>query len=373
MNVQTRTLLESKLTSSRLIEPIKLADTVHSWLNMLNRVIDVCNVVEYPNPDKETATYSNVFGFMESTDKLYLDGTKWGIFPADDEEAIDIDVRNLHSRHFSREAKFTTVDPSVPDSTGEIVVDRTSIDVQCVDAKADVLLTLVASPDPTWHAEKLVSIKALQDVYVEYSGNDFSFVNNSIYPNVEWSSIGTPKKTLLLSGTFIVYRATFIHSRVLLEVVENTQLVDNYKAASAKAADSSLNGTLEFDANAEMLGNLTRAVNEDPNRVLYMNYDGVVGTTFEAGRCRATFELNAVESDTAQWESVTLTCRPYSSDALLESNLIVLQDGRHVVQCWSNDRMKVVKVDYALNMAARAITILGFSTIAMKSGRTYDE
>jgi hypothetical protein len=104
-----------------------------------------------------------------------------------------------------------------------------------------------------------------------------------------------------------------------------------------------------------------------------MNYDGVVGTTFEAGRCRATFELNAVESDTAQWESVTLTCRPYSSDALLESNLIVLQDGRHVVQCWSNDRMKVVKVDYALNMAARAITILGFSTIAMKSGRTYDE
>ena len=101
-------------------------------------------------------------------------------------------------------------------------------------------------------------------MHVSYAGNDFSFVNNSIYPNVEWSEIGSPKSTLLLAGTFIVYRATFIHARVLLEIVENTQIIDNYKAASAKFADTSLNGQLVFDANASALASATHMINEDP-------------------------------------------------------------------------------------------------------------
>ena len=373
MNEQTKSLIEERMSSSRLLESIKISDTVHSWLNMLNRVVDICNIVDYPNDDPTTATYANVLGFMQATDKLYLDGVKAGVFPTADLEAIDIDVRKLHSKYFSRTALYSTLDPALSSTNATITVDTRAVDIQCIDAKSNVLMELIASPDPTYYSEKLVSIKALEDVHIEYSGNDFSFVNNSIYPNVEWSTIGTPKKTLLLAGSFIVYRLVFIHSRILLEVVENTQLIDNYKAASAKAADSSLNGNLEFDASAEMLGNFTRMANEGTYDSLYLNADGVVSPVYDASRCAAEFSMNATEDDKAQWSAVEIACRPQGSNALLESSFVQLQNGRHVVQCWSSDRTKVVKIDYALNMSAKSISVLGFSVVAMNSGRTYDE
>lgn len=374
MNEQTKHLIEERMSSSRLLESIKISDTVHSWLNMLNRVIDVCNVVDYPNDDPATTKYANVFGFMESTDKLYLDGVKAGIFPTEDLQAIDVDARNLHSRHFSRFAVHSTLDSTSSSTTATVVVNKNAVDIQCIDARSNILLELTASPDPAYYSEKLVSICAKKDVHIEYSGNNFRFVNNSIYPNVEYSSIGTPKKTLLLTGSFILYRIIFIHSLILLEVVDNNQLVDNYKAASAKAADPSFNGELEFDASAEMLGRLTTKINEGEYSSFYMNSDGVVGTTYSAARCKAEFSLIATENDKAQWSAISIVCRPQGSNgSLLNSSAVELQNGRHIAQCWSSDRTKVVKIDYALNMDAKSISILGFSVVVMNSGRTYDE
>lgn len=375
MNEQTRALIEDKLTAARMLEPIKISDTVHSWLNMLNRIIDVCNVVDHPAVAPNDPTYSNVFGFMESTDKKYLDGVKWGVFPDYDAEEVDMNVREISADSVVKKAVFTTSDASISTSTGEVKVTKNSPDVQCIDARSDVLITLAASPDPSWFSEKLISIKALQEMHVSYAGNDFSFVNNSIYPNVEWSDIGSPKSTLLLPGTFIVYRATFIHSRILLEIVENTQIIDNYKAASAKAADSSLNGDLVYDASPATLSLLTQMINEEPDteRILYLNQDGVVGIEYDENRCAAALKVKAEIASNAEWSSVVLSCQAMGASGLLEAASTQLQDGRHVVQIWSNDRTMVSKIDYALNKSANLISILGASTISMKSGRVYDE
>lgn len=375
MNEQTRALIEDKLTSARMLEPIKISDTVHSWLNMLNRIIDVCNIVEHPAVAPNDPTYSNVFGFMESTDKKYLDGVKWGVFPDYDTQEVDMDVREIDARNVVMKAVHTTSDASIPTSTGEVKVTKDSPDVQCVDARSDVLITLAANPDPAWFAQKLISVKALQEMHVSYAGNDFSFVNNSIYPNVEWSDIGSPKSTLLLAGTFIVYRATFIHARVLLEIVENTQIIDNYKAASAKFADTSLNGQLVFDANASALSSATQMINEDPysGRTLFFNQDGVVGTEYVARRCMAAMEIEAVKAEDAKWSSVSLACRAKGASGLLDAESVQLEDGRHIVQIWSRDRSMVSKIDYALNRSANIMSILGVSTISMNTGRVYDE
>lgn len=374
MNNSTKQLLREKIDDARMLEPIKISDTVHSWLNMLNRVVDLCNIVAYPEPDRAVATYANVFGFMEAADKLYLDEVKWGILPADDEQAVDIDARKVFSFNAIKKAAYSTVDASLANNNGTITVDKKAIDVQCIDARSDILLKLIANPDSSWCAEKLVSIKALEDVHIEYTGNNFSFVNNSIYPNVEWSSIGTPKKTLLLAGTMIVYRATFIHSRILLEVVENTQLLDNYKATSAKHADPSFNGAVVFDANSSTLASLSEMANIGENgRILYVNRDGIVGDVMETERCKATFKLSTTDSPDAKWESVVLECRPMGTNGLLVGSAAELQNGRHIVQLWTNDRTMVVKVDYALNMAAKSISILGFTVVEMNAGRIYDE
>lgn len=381
MNEQTTALIENQLDSYRLLEPIKISDTVHSWLNMLNRIVDICSIVGHPEEDKTLRRYSNVFGFMTSEDKLYLDGVKWGLYPKIKDEddnpiqAVDIEARKFNILHSSsKTAKVFTSDASISTSSGRIPVNQDSVDVQCINARSDVLMELTANPDSNWYSEKLISIKALEEVRIQYSGNDFSFVNNSIYPNVEWSENGVPQSTLLLKGTFIVYRATFIHSRILLEIVENTQIIDNYKAASAKHDNLSFNGDIAFDADAKVLDTLTKMANgEAESKTFYLHHDGVVSSVADMQRCAATFEMNYVMGENAQWDSVTLRCRPVDSNAFLESDSMELQNGRHLVQMWTKDRTMVVKVDYAVNMMARTISILGFSVIAMNSGRTYDE
>lgn len=383
MDKQTQSLVTvANLPTVALLEPIGINDTVHSWLNMLNRVVAICNIVDHPSDDLANRTPANIFGFMTSTDKLYLDGIKYGIHPngvvpfdvdTTQDNFVDADVRRIKSYNAIKKATNRAVNASSSSSNGTVTVKYDSIDVQCIDASSNVLLSLIAYPDSTWYSEKLVSINAVNTVHVQYSGNDFSFVNNSIYPNVEWSSAGTPVSTLLLAGTFIVYRLTFIHSKILVEVVENTQIIDNYKAASAKAADSSLNGELAYDASASTLNSLTELANRKNVQTLYLNKDGVVGTSFVASRCASSFEMNAVVGSNAQWTSFQLKCRPNSGSALVESPAIQLQEGRHMVQMWTNDRSMVVKIDYALNKGAKMVSILGFSVIKMYSGRVYDE
>ena len=461
MNEQTKSLIEGQLASYRLLEPIKISDTVHSWLNMLNRVVDVCNIVGYPEEDETIRTYSNLFGFMTSVDKLYLDGIKNGIFPEEPVESIsvevsvasanpnedktalfnslireekystlsyenlengrkrirgrsdlvrtfvralgielnwneisdssetdihwtpfvDVDARNVNvTNHATKKARVIAVNRSIAGNSGTITVNVDSKDIQCINAKSDVTLQFIASTDDSFYCEKLISIKAEEEVRVFYTSNttgggyEWKFVNNSIYPNVEWSNEGVATGSLLLKNTFIVYKATFIHSRILLEVVENSQLVDNYKAASAKHDNLSFNGSLVYDADSRALKTLTEMVNGDlENRTVYVYSSGVISSVADLARCVSSFELNCTTGENAKWTSVSLRCRPVSSEAFLESNVMELQDGRHLAQLWTVDRSMVVKVDYAVSKDLRTISILGFSVISMNSGRTYDE
>ena len=56
MNEQTKSLIEERISNSRTLESIKISDTVHSWLTTLNRVVDICNIVDYPDDNPETAS-----------------------------------------------------------------------------------------------------------------------------------------------------------------------------------------------------------------------------------------------------------------------------------------------------------------------------
>ena len=370
MNEQTQILLRERMVGARMLEPINISNTVHSWLAMLNRVIDICSVVDYPKPPEE-AKYANLFGFMTSEDKHYLDGVKTGIFPREGFSGIDISAAGIETVNAVSKAVHRTVDSSIPDNSATVKVNQEAPDVQCIDAYTPVFLTAVAWPDPEYYAVKTVSIKAEEDIQIEYAGSGFSFVNNAIYPNIEYSEIGTRRRTILLKGNFIVYRLTFLHSRVLIEVVENTQLLDNYLSPSAKAANPSLNGTVEFTAQRSALAAASELlVSGSP---AWFNSDGTVSDEMDG--TRAALGIEAVLDDTAgtAWGSVTVGCTAVSGGESVRCPDAEIEDGRRIAQFWSEDGKTCIKIEYSLNSAARRLSLIGASVIKTKSGRTYDE
>ena len=370
MNEQTQNLLRERMAGAKTLEPINISNTVHSWLNMLNRVIDICSVVDYPLPP-DKAKYANLFGFMTSEDKYYLDGLKTGITPLPNFKGIDISAAGIESvRSFSK-AVHRTVDSSIPDNSATVKVERASADVTCVDAFSNVFIEAIAYPDPTYYAVKTVSVKAEEDIQIEYAGSGFTFVNNSVYPNIGYSEIGTQRRTLLLKGNFIVYRLTFIHSRVMIEVAENTQLLDNYLAPSANAADPSLNGTVEFYAKRSALAAASElAAQGSP---AWFNADGTVSDEMDGERAALGIETEIDDTAGASWGSVTMGCTAVIGGQSIRCPDAEIEDGRRIAQFWAEDGSACVKIEYSLNSAARRLSFIGATVVKTSSGRTYDE
>lgn len=378
MNEQTKSLIESKMSNARTLEPIKISDTVHSWLNMLNRVVDVSNIVDYPDPDPETARYQNLFGFMTSEDKLYLDGVKTGIFPRQKFSGIDIGAAEISAVNSVRKAVHMTSDEAAAGSSGGVDVNRDSADVQCIDAMSDLQISITAYPDSAYYAEKLVSVKAEEDVQIEYSGNGFSFVNNAIYPNVVYSAIGTPRKTLLLKGNFIVYRMVFIHSRVLVEIVENTQIIDNYKARSASGAIYGTDSEEVWRASARSLDILSTEISGSAtgSKTLWIGTDGTVGTEPSgAGICSIAAETADVQN--GGWSGMHISCSRLSEGETVFSGEADVQSGSGTVEFWNEDFTELVRLDYWFNPNMKEFRATALSVVATAgtpyTGRVYDE
>lgn len=405
MDTKTTNLVTKQISNERVLDSIKVTDTVHSWLNMLNRVVDICNIVDYPEEDRYKRTYSNLFGFMTSADKKYLDGIKIGIIPTwntippetfdeygnrivnPENLHVDASIRKLNVQHsVSKQAKAITINESNAESVGSIVINPDSMDVQCIDAYSNVQLEFAAdSSDASngflYYAEKLISIKAKNDIHITYSANDaVKFVNNSIYPNVEWEN-AIPVGTFLLKGTFIVYKATFIHNRILLSVVENSQLLDNYKAASARHPNYHVNGDVVYDADISALRTLNGMLmlhNVDVNSTaLYIARNGTISSTAPASEDAldyiSSFKFNFIVGSDAKWESASIECRPVKDGRFLNSSASLLQDGRHMIELWSDSKEMVVKIEYVLNMFSKTMSVFGFTVFEMNVGRTYDE
>ena len=375
MNEQTKSLIEERISNSRTLESIKISDTVHSWLTTLNRVVDICNIVDYPDDNPETASYENVLGFMTSIDKLYLDGVKTGISPLPAMDGIDADIRELNTFTAMKKSTLRTVDSSLAENSGRVKVNRDSIDVQCIDAYSDVIIEVVAWPHSEYYCEKLVSIKAEEDIQIEYAGNNFTFVNNSIYPNVEYSAIGTPRRTILLKGNSIVYRMTFIHSRVLMEVVENTQLLDNYKAPSASRIDPETNGLETFRASETACGSLSGYAthrNGVWQQRLYVTADNGVSEMAGADAVVA-FETLVTADPNGTWNRVRLRCEPFIDGTASAAEYVDLESGTHLVELDTIARDAIVRVEYYLNHLEMKLDVISLTVIARDAGRTYDE
>jgi len=385
MNENTNALVQSKMSDSKMIEQIKITDTVHSWLSMLNRVIDVCNVVEYPESDPNKVRYENLFGFMPSEDKLWLDGARPGITPVDG-GGIDVSARNVTADRYLTNSSFTTIDLPNNTAKGTVYVNLDSLDAQAIDANSSLIIVInaEASQHSKTFAQKLVSVYAMRDITIEYSGNGFGFVNNSVWPNIGYSAIGTPRKTTLLEGMLIVYRFTFIHSRVLVEVVENTQLIENYKTPSENAKDASIYGEELFKASSDALMSASDYISgyEGGSISVFINSDGTYSTRRNSKtKCILNFSIEG--NSNGQWNSVGVSGIAVLSSEDVEVGMDYsgvgeneptwIMDGRRTVILWSTDRMVGIKAEIALLKQARRLTLFSLSVVEMPNGRTYDE
>ena len=97
------------------------------------------------------------------------------------------------------------------------------------------------------YVEKILYIKSAENTIIHYVGNTWRFVNNGVQPNVHTdratSLIGnedgtshyitkySTDDTILLAGNSLLLKFIFIDNIALIEVLDNTQLVSNYKDA----------------------------------------------------------------------------------------------------------------------------------------------
>ena len=403
MDDKTSNLISGGSTATDVVtlEPVKISSTVHSWLKLLNKVVDVCNIVDFPVAHPSEALYPNLFGFMTSEDKLFLDSLKGGLIPQtvqlpgtrpyswqvpNAEEysfgGLNIDAVLVNCINAERKAVHRVVEASTdPSAVSTITINRDSPDVQCIDAKGNIMLAFSSDVDDCgYYAEKTVSIlnkKASTStdngsILVEYTGNNVSFVNNAVYPNIVYSPIGTQKYTMLLQKTFIVYRMTFIHGRILVTVVENTQLVDNYLARSASDAP--------FDSIGEASATQTAAVesalngNRAASRTFWFNANGDV-TDSKQGVSEYALEITVADNPSVGWSRFTVKgyiVDPSTGDALPTAS-VRLSDGYGTAELWDADSVSGLKLVYQLNLPARNIAIHSLERLEARTGRIYDE
>lgn len=372
----------------RTLESIKISDTVQSWLTMLNTVIAMCNIVEHPQSDPKKCVYENLFGFMSSDDKLYLDRIREGIVPeilADGETvAVNAVISSLKTRNITKMVDAFEVPPeNQAGHSGTVYVNEDSIDVQCIDASRDIEIILTSSTSSRYYAEKLVSIKADSNLCVEYNGTgDFAFVNNSIYPNVVYSAINTPRKTLLLAGHSLVYKFIFIHSKILIEVVENTQLIDNYLAQSEKSFNREMNGVEAFRASSPLCEALAAAAaerNEEGTAVqktLWITgIDSMSETLPEDGSAVARFQtvFEYRSSEASPLDRARLRCEAVLDGTRRTAQYKDLEDGTNSIEFESDDHTAIVQVEYYLNMLEARFILINLAVFVRDNGRMYDE
>lgn len=386
MNANTKNLIAANFSDSntKTLEFVKLSDTVHSWLVMLNRVIDMCNVVEPTALVSEgdltsvnAPTYEKLFGFMTSADKRNLDIVMRGISSNEAGDGIDASISNLTVRNSSK----TASSPDISGSSSVLNVKDVSDDVQCVNAGRNITINIIPSSSITYYAEKIVSVLAATDITIEYSGR-FEFVNDATYPNVGYSAISTPRNTILLEKQLLVYKITFVHGIALVEIVQNTQLVDNYLAPSASKMDSVQNAVEVYSASLSACELVSAEMSAEGRpagtKTMYVDRSGNVSFNSSASDVLSISTSLALNAD-GMWRSMSASCSVMLDGAHVstESKILSGGDGTESSTVYlgvvgGQNVSTIVRIVYVLNLAAAKLDI---SSISILRGgiRTYDE
>ena len=386
MNANTKNLIAANFSDSntKTLEFVKLSDTVHSWLVMLNRVIDMCNVVEpeavVSEGDLTSAnapTYEKLFGFMTSADKRNLDVVMRGISSDEDGTGINASVSSLSVRNSSKKASF----PDISGSSSVLYVRQSSDDVQCVNAGRNISISIIPSGSQTYYAEKIVSVLASADITIQYEGN-FEFVNNATYPNVGYSAISTPRNTILLENQLLVYKITFVHGIALVEIIQNTQLADNYLAPSASKMDSVQNAVEVYSAPLSACELVSAEMSVEGRsagtKTMYVDRNGNVSFNSSASDV-LSISTSLVLNAAGMWQSMSASCSVMVDGTHVSTESKVLSDGDgtesstvYLGVAGGQNVSIIVRIVYVLNLAAAKLDV---SSISILRGgiRTYDE
>ena len=392
MNSTTKKLIQENITDSdkKTLEFVKISDTVHSWLIMLNRVIDMCNIVDPADPSYDSpatavsadaAKLEKLFGFMTSADKWNLDVVMRGI-KSDGNNGIDVTASTLTAARTQKTAlnPLTSVDNA---GVGTVTVDSRSNDVQCVNANGEITISIIPKTDLSYYAEKIVSIKANEDISITYSGT-FEFVNDATYPNVGYSAIGTARRTVLLKNSILVYKIIFVHGMAFAEIVHNSQLAENYLAPSksSKSYDAASNGievfNVPYSGCKDITENMSEADRTAGAKTLYIKTDG--GVSVNRSNADALSVTTVLETNASgAWEQLSAEFAIVVNGTYMQTNRAVLAESNggevmtaylHTVDPTSPSAF--VRIDYALNLYAAKFHVSGISLL--RGGiDTYDE
>ena len=160
-----------------------------------------------------------------------------------------------------------------------------------------------------------------------------------------------------------------------MEVVENTQLLDNYKAPSASRIDPETNGLETFRASETACGSLSGYAthrNGVWQQRLYVT--AANGVSEMAGEdAVVAFETLVTADPNGTWNRVQLRCEPFIDGTASAAEYADLESGTHLVELDTTARDAIVRVEYYLNHLEMKLDVISLTVIARDAGRTYDE
>ncbi len=256
------------------VSGVKFSDTVQKWITTLNTLVSYANIVKNNKGHENDEIPEYNFGYMSVADKNYLDYLKEHIVKKDtttsllaDSIAVSkFDVSNVRKRvkciTFSNIGGTIELNKDDDDiviatvSGGTVNIDFNAGTDDNVNDNVNVNVNVNDDEDKDKDAnktyvEKILYIKSAEksaeNTIIHYVGNTWRFVNNGVQPNVHTdratSLIGNEdgtshyitkyntNDTILLAGNSLLLKFIFIDNIALVEVLDNTQLVSNYKDA----------------------------------------------------------------------------------------------------------------------------------------------
>ena len=232
------------------VSGVKFSDTVQKWITTLNTLVSYANIVKNNEDHENDELPEYNFGYMSVADKNYLDYLKEHIVKKDTTTSLladNIAVSKFDVSNVRKRVKSITF--STANGTIELNKDEDDIVIATVSG-GTVNIDFNAGTDDNvnkTYVEKILYIKSEENTIISYVGNNWHFVNNGVQPNVHTDRVtslignedGTShyiteyntNDTILLAGNSLLLKFIFIDNIALVEVLDNTQLVSNYKDA----------------------------------------------------------------------------------------------------------------------------------------------
>lgn len=233
------------------VSGVKFSDTVQKWITTLNTLVSYANIVKNNKDHENDEIPEYNFGYMSVADKNYLDYLKEHIVKKDTTTSLLADSIAVSKFDVSNVRKRVNCITLSNNDTIVLNKDDDDIVIATVSGGTVNIDFNSGSNDNAnkTYVEKILYIQSVENTIIQYVGpdNNWRFVNNGVQPNVYTDRVtslignedGTShyitkyktNNTILLAGNGLLLKFIFIDNIALVEVLDNTQLVSNYKDA----------------------------------------------------------------------------------------------------------------------------------------------